>query len=201
MNLSMGFDTGELKRELLTRSYETATEWIVITGAPCSGKTTVLKKLGEHRIKWIPEMARVYIESRRDQGLDISQIRENESEFQRIIIDKKLSLERRTPSEKTIFFDRDVPDSITYYRVSGIDPNEALRQCFHFRYKTIFLLDRLPLEIDYARIENDNSSIFIQEWIEKDYKSLGYNVIHVPVMPVEKIADLILSHIKAKGGP
>jgi predicted ATPase len=41
------------------------TNWYVITGAPCSGKTSVIRELEKRGYRVVHEVARAYIEGKR----------------------------------------------------------------------------------------------------------------------------------------
>jgi len=57
------------------------------------------------------------------------------------------------------------------------------------------LLDRLPLEKDGARVEDERAAAFLDKQLEADYRSLGYNVERVPAMSVEDRVAMLLSEI------
>jgi len=40
-------------------------------------------------------------------------------------------------TDEIVFFDRAMPDSITYYRVGGLDPKNVLPHCFKYKYNAI----------------------------------------------------------------
>ena len=169
------------------------TSWIVITGAPYSGKTTALRIIEKKGYQRLPEVARVHIKLKLSEGLDLATIRKSESDFQFTILNKKLEIENTLNHQDTIFLDRGIPDSIAYYRFSGIDPNLVLKECYAHQYKKVFMFDRLPLETDHARIESDQDAQTLQNYLESDYRKVGYKVIHVPVMSVNERVEFILS--------
>lgn len=168
------------------------TNWIVITGAPSAGKSSVLRYLAELGYTTTPEVARVCVES---QDKAVTDIRSNEALFQRMVTKKKLELEASLNKGEQVFLDRGMPDSVTYYRVAGLDPNEAVNDCLRFRYKKIFLFERLVLHDDGVRNEDDETSEFIQKWLEADYYSLGYEVVSVPIMSIKLRAEFILNNL------
>jgi predicted ATPase len=132
------------------------TNWIVFTGAPCSGKTTVLDRLKKQGYHYVPEVARIYIESELAKGRDLKAIRENEGEFQRGLILAKAEIEEKLDPQETIFLDRAMPDSISYYKLAGLNPSEVFELSNRYRYHQVFIFDRLPIEFDHARTENDS---------------------------------------------
>lgn len=188
------------KSELQLNSYEFTqnTNWVVITGAPSAGKTSVLKALAGLGHKVIPEVARGYIEKKLSRGLSLETIREDESIFQKKILSTKQLIEARLPSKEIFFFDRAIPDSITHYRLAGLNPNHIVKKCFKYRYNKVFLLERFPIAVDHARTESEEEAAFLQFWLEKDYRKLGYDVIDIPVMSVRNRVELILSHLSSE---
>jgi predicted ATPase len=188
-------NTVQLNSSLIkSRPFLINTNWSVITGAPCSGKTSLLKELSKKGYKWYPEIARVYIEQEKEKGRTLKEIRANEGEFQKGLVNTKLDLEKNSDTQSIIFFDRAMPDSITYYRVGNLDPNFVLDDCFNYKYKKVFIFDRLEYVLDGARTEDDTTASFLDKWLEDDYKSLGYDVIRVPVMSINDRVDFILSN-------
>jgi len=65
----------------------------------------------------------------------------------------------------------------------------------------VFVLDRLPLELDGARIDDDAMANFIDEWLERDYAALGYHVVRVPVLPRQERLEFILNKLSEQGLP
>lgn len=174
---------------------ETTTNWNVITGAPCSGKTSVLQELEKRGFRFVPEAARVYIEEQISKGRSLQDIRANEGEFQIGLVGIKAHIEDNLPINEIIFLDRALPDSITYYRAAGLDPSSLTTTCHHYRYRNIFIFDRLPLVYDYARIEDESTVDFLDRQLEEDYRNLGYDVIRVPVMSVSERSEFIINKI------
>jgi len=187
--------TGQLDKDKLGQDYKQKTSWCVISGAPCSGKTSVIQKLKEHGFRTVPEAARQHIEVEMSKGRSLAEIRANEKELQREVMSTKLETESELSAEKTVFLDRGIPDSLTYYRLAGLNPDPLLNNCFHNKYRHVFVLDPVPLTEDLARIEDEEIIKFLDIWIEKDYRSLGYETLRVPLMPVHDRVDFILQRL------
>ena len=56
------FLTTDLDPALLSTPFEIQTRWHVITGAPCSGKTTLIDLVARKGFQTIPEVGREYVE-------------------------------------------------------------------------------------------------------------------------------------------
>lgn len=173
------------------------TNWHVITGAPCSGKTTVIHELERRGYFVVHEVARAYIEAKLAAGLSLARIRGDKLAFEHRLLEEKVAIERELGTRDTIFFDRAIPDSIAYFRLSGFDPSEPIMLSSHRRYKRIFLLDRLPARKDAVRKEDDRTASSIEMLLINGYQGLGYPLIRIPVSTVSSRADAILKHVKA----
>jgi predicted ATPase len=66
-------------------------QWYVITGAPCSGKTSVIHELEKRGYHIVTETARAHIEKQLAKGLTLSQIKEDELAFERHILHLKIA--------------------------------------------------------------------------------------------------------------
>jgi predicted ATPase len=185
------FFTGQLNLSLKSLSYKTETNWVVITGAPSSGKTTIVNLFRKEGFLCVDETARIFIEQQLLDGRSLAEIRSNEESFQTELLRSKIEIESNIDPHRLAIFDRAIPDSLTYYRVAGLNPSQILDSCFNFKYKKIFHFDRLPLVRDNVRTEDEATANFIDTWLKKDYAALGYEVICVPVMSVEERVKFI----------
>ena len=172
------------------------TEWCVITGAPCSGKTSVIQELHYRGYQVVEEVARLFINEQLNRSRTLQEIKTDVLLFEQTILYRKLDLEKSLPPDKRIFLDRAVPDSIAYYIIEGLNPLEPLEKSHTYRYRCIFLFDRLTLESDHVRSESDEKAEEIDYLLEDAYQRLGYEVLRIPVMPVKERADHILSHME-----
>lgn len=171
------------------------TNWHVITGAPCSGKTAVISGLEQKGYQVVHEVARAYIDEQLQKGRSISQIKTDILSFESHILYKKIEIEQSLPENAVIFLDRAVPDSIAYYMLEGLSPNDPIHKSKRTRYKKIFLFERLGFEKDDVRSEDKKIAAQLDRLLRKSYDMLDYDVICVPVMSVKKRIDFILKKI------
>jgi predicted ATPase len=176
-----------------------STNWHVITGAPCSGKTAVIEVLAQQGYRIVPEFARDYIESRLACGETLDAIKADALAFESHILLGKIRLEKQLNADQLYFMDRAVPDSIAYFELEGLDPTHPLLQARVVRYKSVFLFERVILEKDAVRTEDELTAARLEALLEKSYMRLGYDPIRVPVMPVPRRAEFILERVQ--GGP
>lgn len=167
----------------------------MITGAPCSGKTAVIHMLEQRGYKVVHEVARAYIDSELMQGKTLPQIKADEWAFERHILMEKVRIESRLKKDEIIFFDRGVPDSIAYYKLNGLDATEPFQKSSEVRYQNVFLFERLRFLTDPVRSEDDRTARRLNRLIQESYQSLGYDIIHVPLLSVEERTEFILKHL------
>ena len=172
--------------------FKTPTKWIAITGAPSSGKTSVLNVLAAKGYRICHEAAREIIEERIKAGKTLAEVRSNAGSLQRDILKAKVDLSRSFDPKEIVFFDRGIPDSLSYFRAAGLDPAEVMPFALEFRYAKVFLFDRLPIVQDGIRTESEADAKGIEKMLLEDYTRLGYTPLRVPVMPVEARADFLL---------
>lgn len=180
-------------------SFTQKTNWCVITGAPSSGKTSVIDVLRARGYAVEHEVARELIEQLLRDGRKLGDIRNSPEEtraLQHRILEVKTVREKALTPENLIFMDRGMGDSITYFRLAGLDVTEAIASASVYQYRKIFIFDRLPLKRDNIRTESDSDAETIDKMLEEDYKMLGYNPVRVRVMPIEMRADFILKSVE-----
>jgi len=171
------------------------TNWYVITGAPCSGKTAVISALEEMGYPVVHEVARAYIDKELKKGKSIAKIKSDVLLFERHILYKKIEIEKSLSKDATVFLDRGVPDSIGYYIIEGLYPDEPIKKSKQTRYKKIFFFERLLFEKDAVRSEDDKIAAELDRILKESYQMLGYEIISVPILNVKDRVDFILKHV------
>lgn len=143
----------------------------------------------------VQETARTVIHRQLCEGYTLEEIKSDIEAFERRILLEKVRIEDCLPKSQTAFLDRAVPDSLAYYQIEGLDWESILKYCRKVRYQKIFLFERLTFEKDGVRSENQEIAAQIEMLLEECYRELGYPIVRVPVMPIKKRIDWILSHI------
>lgn len=192
----------------------------VITAGPSAGKTSTLRELSGRGYYIVPEAARMHIDQEISEGRDEKDIH-SDPEFQQNIIDLDRELEESMPkyvsaltddiNEVDIFMDRSLADNVAYLRYFGemFEPDQTgiaketedlrkVNQIFdevENRYDNVFLLEQLPFEDDYARREDAEQARELHEEIRTAYEDAGYDVIEIPLMPIDKRADKIEEYL------
>ena len=186
------FSTTALDPDLLSTPFRVQTNWHVITGAPSCGKTTLIDQLANQGFQTVPETAHLYLEREMAKGRTIHEIRANMAAVQRGLIDTMLEVEHGLRANDVLFLDRAFPDTLAFCRAYGLNPNEILLKCFHYRYASVFMLDPLPFQANGTRDDDAPRVGYLDEWLARDYSVLGYRVVRVPVLsPRERVAFVL----------
>ena len=193
------YKTTALDPSLLSTPFKVQTNWHIITGSSCSGKTTQIDLLAREGFKTAPEDARQYIERELAKGRTIEEIRADQATFTCQVYELMLIRERGLSATEITFLDRALPDALAFFRFAGMNPNEILLDCFQYHYTSVFMLDRFPYRRDGVRAADDTTADYFDSWMSRDYAALGYNVIRVPVLPPEERLGFVLDRLSKQG--
>jgi predicted ATPase len=107
--------------------------------------------------------------------------------------------EANNNNNSLIFFDRGIPDSITYAKIIGFEKTEAMENAArHHRYnQNVFYLSpwRDIYKTDDERKQSWEEAVVSSELNAEMYRRLNYTLIDVPYDSPEKRADFILAWI------
>jgi predicted ATPase len=173
------------------------TNWVVITGGPSSGKTSVILELARRGFATTEETAREIIEERMALGMTLAEARADVAGLQREILARNLAREDALDPAALVFLDRGIGDSMAYYPLAGLEVGPVIAAASRFRYRAVFVFDPLPVQQDRVRTESQEQAAKIGAAAEEGYRALGYDPVRVPVMPIEARADFILEKLKA----
>ncbi|MDE1768352.1 MAG: ATP-binding protein [Candidatus Micrarchaeota archaeon] len=180
--------------------------WYVVTGAPYSGISTLVGALRRKPqiSRTYPEVATAIISENLARGISVEETRRDPLVFEYRILGRKLAIEaqelvadtREAPKGRVCVFERGVPDSMAYFKLGGLDTSGMVRKNLAInRYRAAFFLEPLEYKRGGIRLETPEERDVIGELLLVTYKDLGYEVITIPVMPVEERADTVMQHI------
>jgi predicted ATPase len=167
--------------------------WIVVTGGPCSGKTTVLRYLEKSGYRVEYEIARLYIDEEMKKGHSLADIRRDEAIFQTKVLCRKIKFEKTLPKREMIFLERGMHDSLAYFSFIGAPIDGKLqKQIEKSTYRKIFVMEMLPYQKDYARTESARDASTLERLLIRSYENAKFAVIKVPPDSIEARAKYIL---------
>jgi predicted ATPase len=79
--------------------------------------------------------------------------------------------------------------------LEGLDPYDPIQKSRLWQYKKIFFFERIPLEKDSVRSEDDKVASRIDRLLKESYRMLNYELILVPLMSVNDRVKFILSNV------
>lgn len=172
--------------------------WYVITGAPSSGKSTVINELKRCGYAIQEEKGRVLIEQEMAKGKTLAEVRVDSIEFEMAWIKLQMESEAKLDRDKLTFLDRGIIDTLAYFKFyNWAVSKEVKKMCKQATYnQKVFLFDQLIFEYDGRRVESADEASQLGKLFGEVYSNLGYKIIKVPVLSVEKRVNFILNAIK-----
>jgi len=177
----------------------------VITGGPCSGKTSLVNYLASKGYGIVPETAELIIKEQLESGGDIvpwNLLRR--LEFQEELISRQIYAENSISSmlgDKTYFFDRAIPDNIAYNIFDGQKPSDYLVDTSkNQNYDCVFLLGQVSVyENSSIRKEDSFEAKRLSSILGEVYCDLGFEVLDVePMGSACERAEFIMDIINDK---
>ncbi len=127
--------------EYKERELQVASNWIVITGAPGSGKTTIVDDLRRHGHSVVHDAGRHVLENIVRTGVRKDKARSRYMDIQYQVLNKMLEDASSTDVQELVFFDYALPDNLAFLYASGLDwPQEFVDAACKYRYKHAFLV-------------------------------------------------------------
>jgi len=169
----------------------------IITGAPSTGKSTVINKLGDQHVTF-PEVARKVIQEQLK--LNSNKVPWlNNYEFSKLVVAQQIQ-DRSTQVNEPVFYDRGIPDVIAYlnYYKQKEYLHEFLAHANNYRYSNkVFLMPPWEgiYQNDTERKETFKEAQAINEQLIESYQTLNYEIIEVPFVNSKERVKFILDQI------
>lgn len=173
------------------------TNWYVVTGGPCSGKTALINQLSEVGLNTVPGVGREVIQAEVNTGRTPEEVFKDPN-LDPLIILRRLEIERNLDPKEPVFFDRSTVDSVAMVDFLGKYLPEKLRdEALSRRYRGVFLCEQVPHDVsDSIRIENAETAEQISKTMEILYKATGYPLIVIPSMSTAERVKMVLEALQ-----
>ncbi|MHA1567351.1 MAG: AAA family ATPase [Alphaproteobacteria bacterium] len=172
----------------------------ILTGAPGSGKSTVLTLLKERGFACVDEPARqILAEQRRFGGAGVPD--RDPRLFTELLLSRHLAdYGRMGGRDDLVFFDRGVSDVVEYGKWYGLDVAhmEEAGRCYRYA-STVFVMPDWPeiySQDDERTMTYDEARRF-GDGVRRAYQASGYDLVELPRCSAEERVEYILSQLTA----
>ncbi|MGB6687188.1 MAG: AAA family ATPase [Terracidiphilus sp.] len=173
--------------------------FFVVTGGPGSGKSTVIEALGRLGVAIMPEAGRAIIRDQVAIGGNALPWADRMA-FAELMLSWEMRSYRSALDVKgPVVFDRGIPDVVGYLELCNLPVPAHMRRAVDlFRYhRRVFIAPYWP-EIfaqDSERKQSPEEAAATYRAMFDVYKAAGYELVHLPLAPVEERAEFILRTI------
>ena len=174
---------------------------IVITGAPGTGKTSIIENLKQKGYHCLEEISRQITLNARKDGID-QLFLEKPSVFSDKLFEGRLGQFHvaNAHEEKIVFLDRGIPDILAYMDFINEDyPAGYIEDCKTFKYEYAFVLEPWEdiFKSDSERYENFNEAQEIHKHLVDTYQRFDYELLKIPFGSVEERTNFVLNTINS----
>lgn len=168
--------------------------FVVITGGPSVGKTTIITLLKERGYTVVDEQATKLIK----EGEILPWV--DRVAFQEEVLKRQIAVEApHLGSESPVFLDRGLLDGEAYYLCDNMQPPAIFQTLPTSRYAMALLIEELPFfDNNGIRFEDLEFTRKITPVIEKCYTRRGIQVERIPALPPKERVDFALRIVNAQ---
>ncbi len=161
------------------------TNWIVITGPPSSGKTTLLELLAADGEHISGDSTRQLIADVVAGGRDAEEFRFAD-DFQPRVLEAMLAAEQRLHPNEVVFLEYGLPCNIAFHRTESLPLVEGLAEAaLAHCYAAVFILEPVGWQNDAERVEDEQYQKAVHQHMFDVYRERGYEPIAVPELSPE----------------
>ncbi|MEJ0039279.1 MAG: ATP-binding protein [Gammaproteobacteria bacterium] len=166
------------------------TAWIVLTGAPSTGKSTVLERLRLKGYSTCQEQARQLLEQEIARGKSLNELTSDPAMLVKRIFERNLATHGAAPRSQVTVFDRGLPDVLAFGLIDHVDLEPYVRECGAFRFVTAFVFEQVPAQSDQLVYHSQSQLREIEGACEGIYRALGANVQRLPAFSDDRAVSL-----------
>jgi predicted ATPase len=174
--------------------------YFVLTGAMGSGKSAIIEQLIKRRLKCVAEPARQVLHEQR--AISADGVPETDPDlFTQLMLSRATSFYLENFAAETLtIFDRGIPDMIAYADLFGLDTKIYYNSANHYKYNQCVFWFKGWKDIyknDDERKMNFQQAYEFGERTHHIYQELGYDVVQVPMLPIDERAEFIYDKIQS----
>ncbi len=170
---------------------------IVVTGAPSTGKTSLIQRLFHTDLTCFEEGSRSIIAAALKNGVE-NPFLDHPLAFSEALFAHRLN-DYFAPKQTSIhLYDRGIHDVVAYLLHIGVEvPCGMLEDCHTFKYDTVFVLP--PWEAIYTkddeRLESFEEAQKLHVTLQNTYATFGMNCIEIPKGGLAEREAFIIAHL------
>jgi len=173
--------------------------YFVLTGAMGSGKSAIIEQLMDMRLKCVPEPARQILQEQR--AIYARGVPEIDPDlFTQLMLSRATGFYLENFAAETLtIFDRGIPDMIAYAELFGLDSKIYYNSANQYEYNHCVFWFKGWNDIyknDDERKMDFQQAYEFGERVYEVYRELGYDVVQVPMLAVDKRAEFIYDKIQ-----
>ncbi len=169
----------------------TPTRWVVLTGPPSSGKTTLLNLFANAGERTSADSTRQLISDVVKSGRTANEFRFAD-DFQPRVLDAMAAAEARLDPDELTVLEYALPCNIAFHRTEGRPLTPGLADAaVRYRYADVFILDPVGWQSDAERVEGEEYQAHVHAHLFDVYRELGYDPVKVPAMSAAERFDLV----------
>ena len=169
----------------------------IISGGPCSGKTSIIEALRKQNFICFDEIARQVISEEQDKNSHYLPWINNLA-FSELVLTRMLDDIKTSKTYQTCFFDRGIPDLVGYMQYYKNEiPQYFIEHMKNasYHHQVFFLEPWYEIyETDQERTETFEESIKISHSLKTTYKQYGFEIIILKKTSVKHRIELIKKH-------
>ncbi len=171
----------------------------IVTGAPGSGKTSIMNILSQKGLSFFDEPARAIISEQRN--IDGQGIYDRDPYlFKELMLSRAIYQYLKAKEARTVyFFDRGIPDMLAYSQCFNLPSGAEQKAAEIYRYNPIVFFApswEAIFSNDEDRKLSFNQAQEFGDNLKQAYQKQGYNLIELPAVSPEDRTDFILEHIE-----
>lgn len=172
---------------------------IIITGGPGFGKSTIIHALEQRGYPVFHEVSRAVIQSQKEKDGDIVPWKDHHA-FNEVVFKGRLeSYHAAGHPQRLYFYDRGLPDSLAYLEADEkeVPPHfmDEIKLCPYFHRVFFTPPWREIYQLDGQRWEDYSYALHIHDTLLRYYRQLGYEIVDVPLTPVDQRVEFILREL------
>jgi predicted ATPase len=186
--------------KMQNQNIDNANRFVVLTGGPGSGKSSLIEALHHRGHARSVEAGRAIIQEQMAIG-GRAVPWEDPTLFAELMLSwemRSYDIAARCPG--TVFFDRGMPDVIGYVRLIGLPvPPHMQKAAETLRYnRRVFIAPawREIFHTDEERKQSFDEAVRTYDAMVATYNGCGYELIEIPRVPVEERVRFVLKHVR-----